>query len=169
MWIRSWWQLSSSLTPPIKLGVASLCVCAPFTTLSGAVILVLWQLSSGRGSLALLFFSRSFFYLLGYCEQPESSQLAVFWRGVVTATEYNLQLLKLIRSCRLCRTKMLLCLIIIWKTTWSEVLWRLIGYVWIKGGLILTAHLFKLLKRPSWNFYLLPDNGARSQITPCLL
>ena len=78
MWIRSWWQLSSSLTPPIKPGVASLCVCAPFTTLSGAVILVLWQLSSGRGSLALLFFSRSFFYLLGYCEQPEFFPISSF-------------------------------------------------------------------------------------------
>lgn len=46
------------------------------------------------------------------------------------------------------------------------MLWWLIGHVWIKGGLILTAHLSKLLKNPSWNCCLLPDNVDQPQITP---
>ncbi len=84
----------------------------------------------------------------------------------MTAWEYNLQLLMLIWSCSQCITKVILSLIVIQKTVWSKVLWWLIGHVWIKGGLILTAHLSKPLKHPSWNCCLLPDNVDQSQITP---
>lgn len=84
----------------------------------------------------------------------------------MTAREYNLQYLKLIWSHCWCLTKIILSLIIIQKAIWNKVLCWVIGHVWIKGGLILTAHLSKLLKHLSWNCCLLPDKVDQPHITP---
>lgn len=120
----------------------------------------------GTSKSHILLFFVSFFSFFGYWEQAEPSQLADFWEGGVTAREYNLRLLKPIWTHCHCLPKIILSFIIIQKTLMRLILWWLIGQVLIKDGLILTAHLCKLLKPPSQNCCLLPDNVEESQITP---
>lgn len=161
----------SSLTPPIKLnrGVCKpLCLLFTEANLRGAAVRCAMTVEPGtsKSRTFLLFFIFLFFPLpwllrigwvfpissfLKRCCDSQGIQFTVVKAYVKSSSVSNKDNIKLDNNP---------------ETIWSKELRWLIVHVWIKGGLILTAHLSKPLKQPSWNCSLLPDNVDQSQITP---
>lgn len=152
----------SSLTPSIKNSAeesASLCMCFSQRQISEEQLCCAMAVEPGtlKSRTFLLFFI--FFF-------PPSWLLRIGWVLPISSFLKRCCDSQGIQFTVVKAHLIILSLIIIPRIIWSEVLWWLIGNVWIKGDLIRMAHLFKPLKHPSRNSCLLPNKVDQSHITP---